>query len=256
MNINNITISLVVPCYNEETNIQKGVLDKIGNYTQKDKRFIEVLIVDDGSTDSTKKTILEKYLPQFKKIRLIKNPHLGKAFAVMKGIEESKGEFVVFSDFDLATPIEEVDKLIKQVTNDIHIVIGSRKSQRTGAPVARKILSIGAMLFRNYLIGLKGIHDTQCGFKLFERKAAVRIISKQLVFQKERKATGASVSAGFDMEFLFVANKLKYKIKEVPVAWKHVETRNVSFFKDAKEALMDIVTIKYNELMNKYDFSA
>src|SRR3989338_5128513 len=93
---NNIKISLIVPCYNEETNIQKGVLDKIGNYTKNDKRFIEVLIVDDGSTDASKELIRKKYLHLFPKFRLVENKHLGKAYAIIRGIEEVKGEFVMF----------------------------------------------------------------------------------------------------------------------------------------------------------------
>jgi glycosyltransferase involved in cell wall biosynthesis len=255
MKKNDSSITLIVPCYNEEANIQKGVLDKIGNFTQNDDRFVEVLIVDDGSTDSTRQVIVEKYLPRYKKFKLIENEHQGKAFAIMRGIKEAKAEYIIFSDIDLATPIEESEKLIAELQNGYKIVIGSRKLNRVGAPLARKVLSFGAILIRNYIIGLKGIQDTQCGFKLFETASARRIIDKQLVFKEKRKAEGSSVSAGFDIEFLFVASKLGYKIKEVPVEWRHVETHNVSFIKDAKEALKDILSIKYDELTKKYDFS-
>ncbi|MEO6508858.1 MAG: glycosyltransferase [Patescibacteria group bacterium] len=248
-------VTLIVPCYNEETNIQTGVLDKIGNYTKQDNRFIEVLIVDDGSSDHTKQIIQKKYLPEYPKFRLIENAHQGKAFAIMKGIQEANGEYIIFSDFDLATPIEEAEKLIAETKNGYKIVIGSRKLGRKGAPFARKLLSYGAVLLRNYFIDIKGVHDTQCGFKLFHTDTARKVISKQLVFKTKRKADGASVSAGFDMEFLFVSNKLGYKIKEVPVVWRHVGSTNVTFIKDAKEALKDILTIKYNVLTKKYDFS-
>ncbi|MDH7476730.1 MAG: glycosyltransferase [Microgenomates group bacterium] len=244
-------ISLIVPCYNEELNLQKGTLDKIGNYTKDDQRFLEVLIVDDGSVDKTKKIIKKKYLPLFSKFKLIETSHQGKASAVITGIKEAKGEFIVFSDFDLATPIEEIEKLVKQAEN-YSIVIGSRNSQREGAPLVRKIMARGFIFIRNFLVGLGKIKDTQCGFKLFERKSALKIIKKLIVFNQKRKIKDSSVSAGFDLEFLFVAQKFGFKIKEVPVIWHHVETKNVNFLKDSFEALIDIIKIKLADIQGKY----
>src|SRR3990167_10990518 len=116
-------ISLIVPCYNEEANIQKGVLDKIGNFTAGDDRFSEVVIVDDGSTDSSKTVIKNKYLKLFPKFRLVENSHQGKAFAVITGITHSKGDYVMFSDIDLATPIDEADKLIARINEGGKIII-------------------------------------------------------------------------------------------------------------------------------------
>lgn len=246
-------ISLIIPCYNEIANIQKGVLDKIGNFTKDDPRFSEVIIVDDGSTDASKEIIKKKYLRLFPKFHLLENPHQGKAFSIISGIKKSKGDYVLFSDIDLATPIEEADRLIKEAENGGEIVIGSRKRERQGAPVLRKIMAFGAIFIRNFIIGLPGIKDTQCGFKLFEKKAALAIINKLLVFHNKRKVKGSSVSAGFDMEFLFLSQKIGYKIQEVPVVWRHVETKNVNFIKDSIEALKDILKIKYYELTNKYE---
>lgn len=245
-------ISLVIPCYNEEVNIQKGVLDKIGNFTKNDSRFTEVFIVDDGSNDNSRKLIREKYLPLFTKFGLIQNSHQGKAFAVITGIEKAKGDYVMFSDIDLATPIEEAERLIKEAGRDFQIIIGSRNSSREGAPMLRKIMAVGFIVIRNFIIGLHGIKDTQCGFKLFQKKAAINIIKKLQVFHNKRIAEGSSVSAGFDLEFLFLANKLKYKIKEVPVDWRHVETKNVNFFRDSIETVKDILRIKYFDLTGKY----
>lgn len=245
-------ISLIIPCYNEEVNIQKGVLDKIGNFTKDDSRFTEVLIVDDGSNDSSKKIIKQKYLPQFPKFKLIENSHQGKAFAILTGIKNAKADWVMFSDIDLATPIEEAEKLIKEAEN-YKIIIGSRNKTRKGAPLLRKIMAYGAILIRSFLIGLKNINDTQCGFKLFEKQAALKIAKKLIVFHNKRKTKGSSVSAGFDMEFLFIATKLKYQIKEIPVEWKHVETKNVNFIKDTLESLKDILKIKYYSLIGRYN---
>jgi len=245
-------ISLIIPCYNEETNIQKGVLDKFGNFTAEDARFKEVILVDDGSTDGSQKIIQEKYVKRFPKFRLVQNRHLGKAYAIIRGIQEAKGESVMFSDIDLATPIEEADKLIVQMDKGAHVVIGSRSGHREGAPLTRKIMALGMIFIRNYVVGLKGIHDTQCGFKLFETAVAQDIIAKLKVFKKGKRAKGSSVSAGFDLEFLFLASRLGYTIKEVPVAWRHVETKNVTFVKSSMEGLKDIFLIKWYEILKKY----
>jgi len=247
-----MSISLIVPCYNEETNLQKGVLDKIGNFTRDDDRFSEILVVDDGSTDKSKEIIKKKYLSRFPKFILIENNHQGKAFAIIAGIKKAHDKIVVFSDMDLATPIEEVEKLINEEKKGFQIVIGSRNTTREGAPMMRKIMAVGFIYIRDLFIGLHGIKDTQCGFKLFNREAALKIIDRLKVFHNRRKAKGSSVTAGFDLEFLFLANKLNYKIKEVPVIWKHVETKNVNFVNDSIETLKDILLIKYYDLKKKY----
>lgn len=247
-----MTISLIIPCYNEELNIQKGVLDRIGNFIQPDSRFIEVIIVDDGSTDTSLQKIKQNYLSKFKKFRLVENKHQGKAYAIITGIQEAKGDYIVFSDIDLATPIEESRKLIAEAERGGAIVIGSRSSRREGAPFFRRLMAIGFIIVRDLLINLKGVHDTQCGFKMFRRDVAKQIISNLQVFKKGRRAKGSAVSAGFDLEFLFLANKMGYHIVEVPVSWRHVETKNVNFFHDSIETVRDIVKIKYMNLAGKY----
>jgi len=102
------------------------------------------------------------------------------------------------------------------------------------------------------VIGLKGIKDTQCGFKLFEKQAALKIIDKLQVFHDKRIAKDSSVSAGFDIEFIFLGQKLGYKIIEVPVVWRHVETKNVNFIRDTIETLTDIFKIKLLDLQGRY----
>lgn len=247
-----MNISLIIPCYNEEANIQKGVLDKIGNFTRDDIRFKEILIVDDGSTDSSKKIIRNKYLREFPKFKLFENKHLGKAFAIIRGINESSGTYVMFSDIDLATPIEEVEKLITEAERGFDLIIGSRKKHREGAPITRKVMAVGMIFIRNYVIGLKGIQDTQCGFKLFKKQAAQTIIQNLQVFKQKHIVSGSSVSAGFDLEFLFLGQKLGYTIKEVPVIWRHVETKNVTFMKSSLEGLQEIFLIKWYDLTKQY----
>jgi len=241
---NKFSISLVIPCYNEVTNIQKGVLDKIGNFTKNNSSFSEVIIVDDGSSDNTKKIIRDRYLKQFPKFMLVESVHQGKAFAIINGIKSAHAPWVMFSDIDLATPIEESEKLIAVAKKNIPIIIGSRSSQRIGAPILRKLMAVGFIIIRNLFLNLKGIKDTQCGFKLFKTSAALKIVNNLKVFHNNRQASGSSVTAGFDLEFLFLASKLRFKIAEIPVSWRHVETKNVSFIKDTIETLKDIIKIK------------
>lgn len=247
-----MTISLIIPCYNEEANIQKGVLDRIGNYTGHKEYFKEVIIVDDGSSDDSAAMIKKEYLKVFPKFRLIENAHAGKGEAVISGIEAAKGEYVLFADIDLATPLEEAEALMKHAGDASPIVIGSRKSARAGAPFLRKVQSVGFIIIRDIFLGLGGLKDTQCGFKMFRRKEALEIIKRLVVFEKNHTVDGSSVSAGFDLEFLYIARLLGYGIAEVPVRWKHVETKNVKFIKDTIETLRDLARIKYYSMTGKY----
>lgn len=246
------TVSIVLPIYNEEANLQKGVLDKVINYAKNKKEIREIIVVDDGSTDKSVAVVKKEYLGKYPKLKLILKEHSGKAFTVIKGIESAKSEYVLFSDIDLATPIEEADKLLAEV-NGYEIVIGSRSSKRKDAPLLRKVMALGLIYVRTIFIGLKGIKDTQCGFKLFQKKAALVIINKLKVFKQAKKIHGSSVGAGFDLEFLFIASKVGYQIKEVPVIWRHVETKNVNFIKDSIETMRDILKIRWQELGGKYN---
>lgn len=247
-------ITLVIPCYNEEVNIRKGVLDKISNFVLEHKEFEKVIIVDDGSTDDSKKIIKRDYLPNFPFLTLIENNHGGKAMAVKTGIEKAQTEQVMFSDIDLATPLEESVKL-QEFISDFDIVIGSRGAVRSGAPLIRKLMAVGFMLIRNIIIGLHGIKDTQCGFKMFNTQSAKDILSHMLVFKRKQETKGSSVSATFDLEFLFIAKRLSYSIKEVPVEWHHMETKNVNVFKDTFETLSDLARMKWYEIKHKYSFN-
>lgn len=248
-----MTITIILPIYNEVKNLQKGVLDKVLNYAKDNKQIKEVLVVDDGSWDSSVDIIKQNYVGKYPKLRLLTKEHSGKAYTVITGIKTAKSDYVLFSDIDLATPIEEAAKLISKIPQ-VQIVIGSRSSQREGAPFFRKVMALGMVLVRSYLIGLKNIHDTQCGFKLFEKQAALKIIAKLKVFKQGKVIQGSSVGAGFDLEFLYVAQKMNYQISEVPVTWRHVETKNVNFLKDSFESLWDILKIKWFSLRKAYEF--
>lgn len=247
------TVSIILPLYNEIKNLQKGVLDKVLNYARTHQEIIEVAVVDDGSTDESLSIIKSEYVGRYPKLRLIEKKHSGKAFTVIEGIRRAKGNYVLFSDIDLATPIEEADKLLAAAQNGCEIIIGSRGAERKGGPLLRQIMAKGFILVRNILIGLRGIRDTQCGFKLFEKQAALTIINNLKAFGSEHRVKGSFVGAGFDLEFLFLAAKYRYKIKEIPVIWRHVETKNVSFIKDSLETMRDLLIIKKNDLTHAYE---
>lgn len=250
--MNKVFLSIVIPSFDEIVNLRKGVLDKIAHFLDKKKYLYEVLIIDDGSTDGSREFV-EKFVKENPQFFLIKNPHLGKAGAVTTGMLKANGEYLLFTDMDQATPIEEIDKLLPFFDKDFDIVIGSRNSQRKGAPWTRLLMARGMMILRSNLIGLKGISDTQCGFKIFKNEVAKEIFTKmQKLHEGFKKISGSSVTAGFDVELLFIAQKLGYKIKEVPVNWLYVETRRVSPLKDSIDGLTYLMKIKINNIRNVY----
>ncbi|MFS8159583.1 MAG: glycosyltransferase, partial [Candidatus Roizmanbacteria bacterium] len=250
-----MSITLIIPCYNEIVNIQKGVLDKVGNFVKNDDRFVEVLIVDDGSTDKTVDKIRKSYIAQNPKFRLIENAHQGKAFAVLTGIKEAKGEYVLFSDFDLATPLEESEKLIARAVEGAEIIIGSRSGRRKGAPLLRRIMAVGWITLRSLVIGLPSITDTQCGFKMYKTAAARDIVERMIVYKNGTVVHGPSVSAGFDLEMLFIGARLGYRLEEVHVIWRHAASKRVTFFRDSVRGLEDLYAFKIHLLKGDYNFS-
>jgi dolichyl-phosphate beta-glucosyltransferase len=247
-----IFLSVVIPSYDEMANLQKGVLDKVEHFLSEKKFTFEIIIVDDGSTDGSAQFV-KKFSEKNTNIRLIENPHLGKAGAVTAGVLNSRGDYVLFSDMDQATPIEEVDKLLPYFDQGYDIVIGSRKSQRKGSPWTRKFMAKGMVVLRTLLVGIHGISDTQCGFKMFKKEGARSLFNKlKKLHNNFEKVSGSSVSAGFDVELLYIAQKMGYKIREVPVEWLYVETRRVSPIKDSIAGLMDLLKIKIKDSRGEY----
>ncbi len=247
----NLQISIVIPCYNEERNLRLGALEKVANYMQKQPYDWEVIIVDDGSIDESKR-LISKFIKEQPKFVLLENEHKGKAVAVETGMRASKGEYVLFTDMDQATPIVELEKLRVWMKKGFDVVIGSRSSVRKGAPFFRLAMARGFMTLRNIFLQL-GIEDTQCGFKLFKRGVINHIFDKMMLYSSKHKVSGSSVTAGFDVELLYVVKRLQYKIKEVPVEWHYQETRHVNFISDSIFGLKDLFTIKMNSLKGLYD---
>jgi dolichyl-phosphate beta-glucosyltransferase len=251
--VNKIFLSVVIPSYDEMANLQKGVLDKVEHFLNKKQFLYEVIVVDDGSTDGSV-DFVKKFSSSSPNFRLIQNSHLGKAGAVTTGVLNSKGDYVLFSDMDQATPIEEVDKFLPFFNEGYDIVIGSRRSQRKGSPWTRKIMAKGMVILRTLLVGIHGISDTQCGFKMFKHEVAQKLFNKiKKLHNNFERVSGSSVSAGFDVELLYIAENLGYKIKEVPVDWLYVETRRVNPIKDSIAGVIDLIKIKLKDLKGEYN---
>lgn len=242
-------LSIIIPAYNESKNLKKGVLDEVFDYLKNPRFSFEVLIVDDGSSDDTRDLIKEA-IKNKENFRLLENPHGGKAYTVITGLLEAKGEIALFTDMDQATPLSEVEKFFPKFEEGADIVIGSRTG-RKGAPFIRKFMAWGFATARKIILGLPFV-DTQCGFKAFNK------VSREAIFPEIKKEwgilhfKGGAVNAGFDVEVLYLAKKRGFKIEEVPVEWRYVDSERVQAIKDSAAALYDMLRIRFDDLRGKY----
>lgn len=242
-------ISIVIPAYNEGGNIKGGALRAVNDFLVKKKFSWEVLIVDDASKDETVK-LAEAFAKKHSGFRVLKEPHRGKGGTVIAGVLAAKGGIVLFTDMDQATPINQIDKLIPKFKEGYDVVIGSRVG-RKGAPILRKVMASGFTLLRIIILRLP-YKDTQCGFKAIKKDAAKKIFKRMKVFSEKAKVEGAAVTAGFDLELLYIARKLNLKVAEVPVVWHHKGTERVSAIKDSWQGLRDMILVRTNALLGKY----
>jgi glycosyltransferase involved in cell wall biosynthesis len=246
-----VDLSVVIPAYNEETNIRLGVLDKVARYLEYVKYQWEAIIVDDGSTDGTR-GLLDGFAKANRGFSVIHNPHQGKAATVITGMLASRGNIVLFTDLDQATPITELAHVLPWFEKGYDVVIGSRSGQRLGAPLTRRIMARGFMTIRGIILGLRGIVDTQCGFKAFKNAVAKDIFHRLKLYGDNHVVSGSMVTAGFDIEVLFLAKQMGYNIKEVPVEWHYVETRRVNPIIDSIQGFSDILKIRINAWRGLY----
>src|SRR3989344_2262342 len=248
-------LSVVIPAYNEESNFKRGTIDEVPNYLEKQDYAYEILIVDDGSDDDTAK-LADSFAKKHKNVKVIKNLHQGKAETVKKGVEEANGELILFTDFDQATPLSEIEKLLPFFPS-YDIVIGSRQlpgAKREKEPFYRHLMGLVFNLIVQF-IAVRGIWDTQAGFKCFRGNVAKKLFAMLKVYGKGKQVKGALVTA-FDVELLFVAKKHGYKIKEVPIVWHHVSTSRVNPLKDSLRMLRDVIKIRINDLRGTYRYGA
>lgn len=246
-------LSVVIPSFDEMANLQKGVLQKVRDFLEEKTYSYEVIVVDDGSTDGSVEFI-SAFVKDNKHFSLIKNVHMGKAGAVTTGMIKAKGEYALFTDMDQATPIEEIDKLLPEFGKGYDIVIGSRNTYRKGSPLTRRVISRAAIILRKSIVGLRGIRDTQCGFKAFTYESKEKLFHKiHDLHEGFEQISGSAVTAGFDVELLLLAKNMGYRIKEVPITWLYVETRRVSPIRDSIEGVKDLLIIKRRMIEGKYN---
>lgn len=230
------SLSIVIPAYNEENRLPqtlRGVLDWLarGNFS-----FLEVIVVDDGSRDGTAR-VAEEFAQQNKCLRLARNPgNRGKGYAVRHGMLEAKGEWILYTDADLSSPIGEIEKLCRTAREqNAAVAIGSRAVDRSlvevHQPALRELSGRCFNLVMRMVTGLP-FRDTQCGFKLYRADAARQIFSRQ-------KQDGFS----FDVEDLLIARKLGVRTVEVPVRWANVEGTKVRLSQGMK-SFLDLVKIR------------
>jgi dolichyl-phosphate beta-glucosyltransferase len=243
--VKTIHLSLVIPAYNEEKRLP-NTLQIIDNYFKKQFYTYEIIIVDGGSTDKTSEVVknFQKQSPRFKLIRLCKNR--GKGYHIRTGILNSSGKYIVFTDADCSTPIEEIEKLLFYLENGYDLVIGSRHLFKSAIVLPQNwIRRRMGKIYSSFtqIIGLKNIKDVPCGFKGFRREAAMKIFHRT-------KLAGFS----FDAEVLYLAQrKFNYKIKEVPIKWKDSLGSKVKLWKDPILMTFDLMRIKFYDWMGYYD---
>ena len=233
--------------------MQAGSLDKVALYLAEQSYDYEVLVVDDGSDDNTIE-LAEAFCIKQPRFRVIRNPHKGKAFTVCTGLLAAQGKYVLFTDMDQATPIREAEKLLPWFEKDYDLVIGSRGTVRRNAPIWRKAMSRSQMLLRNWILGFKEITDTQCGFKAFRQTAIQPILDHLYFFNMKgaKEAKGATVTAGFDVELLYVAQKLGFKTREVPVQWDYRFSRRVNLLRDSLKGIRELIDIRAANAQGAY----
>lgn len=238
------SLSIIIPAFNEEARLPETIRGIEAYFHGKRPVFFEILIVDDGSRDATVQ-VAESASCSDAAIRVLRNPgNKGKGYSVRHGMLEAKGEWLLFSDADLSTPMAELEKLWAALQRDgSTVAIGSRALDRSLIGVHQPGFRETAGKIFNFVmrvvIGLP-ISDTQCGFKLFRRDVATRVFAKQTL-----------EGFGFDVEVLFLAKKLGAKISEVPVRWNHAENSRVSAL-NGIQAFMELAQVRWNDLLGRY----
>lgn len=239
------SISIVIPAYNEERRLP-ATLDKVLAYLDaKDYPSSEVIVVDDGSSDGTAQ-VIDRYQSADPRVRLVSNPgNRGKGYSVRHGMLEAEGEWRLFSDADLSAPIEELDRLLTAAKEQgAAVVIGSRALDRSLIKVHQSFFrEVAGRIFNLSMRLLTGLpfHDTQCGFKLFEGRAAQEIFRRQRIDR-----------FGFDAEALFIARILGFHTIESPVRWSHTEGTKVRMFADSMDMFLDLMRVRWNHVRGLY----
>lgn len=233
-------ISVIIPAYNESKRISK-TLKIINDFFAKSNYSYEIIVVDDGSMDDTPEVVEEL---KYENVSVLSyKANRGKGYAVNFGVKNSSGKKIIFIDADNSTPFEQIKELIKFI-DDFEVVIGSRYLKCSNIKIKQPLSRRLAARFGNLLVRIllfPNLSDTQCGFKMFQKKAAQEIFSRQTIWRW-----------GFDIEALYIAKKLKYKIKEVPIDWYNDEGTKIQSPMVFLTTLSELMRIKLNSLKGIY----
>lgn len=241
-------LSIVIPAYNEEQRLGKTLSETL-QYLTAQNHASEIIVVDDGSRDRTVE-IAQSFQVQANEqcaLRVLQNPgNRGKGYAVRNGMMHARGEVHLFFDADLATPLDQIPKVVQPILqNEYDVVFGSRALQEAVIQVEqsflRRLRGRGGNLIIQLLTGMD-IKDTQCGFKAFRRQASQTVFPLQQI-----------EGFGFDPEILFIANKQGWRWKETPVVWRHVEGSKVTMLSASLSVLTEVFKIRWNDFLGKYD---
>ncbi|MDQ3929527.1 MAG: glycosyltransferase family 2 protein [Chloroflexota bacterium] len=238
-----IKLSVVVPVYNETGRMGKRLPELLDFLHAQDYSY-EVVVVDDGSSDGTAE-LARQMMAREARARVLPQPHnRGKGHAVRVGMLAAEGRFVLFTDADLSTPPSELDKFWRHFDEGYDVVIGSRKMPGANIvkhqPLWRESLGKVFTWLTNH-IATKGISDVTCGFKCFRLEAAHKLFGLSVIDDWS-----------FDAEVLFLAQRLGYRIKEVPVTWHDNPGTKVRLWKDAVNSLRGLVRIRLNASRGAY----
>ena len=246
---------MVIPAYNEESRLP-DTLGRVDAYFREQSYPVEILVVDDGSSDDTA-AVVKAFAEQHPAVRLVHNEHRGKGYTVRTGVLQAQGESILVCDADLATPIEEEQKLSPWLQNGYAVVIASREglgAKRIGEPFYRHFMGRVFNLITR-LIAVGGFEDTQCGFKMFRADAARDIFQRvQLYGEKASTVHGSAVTA-YDVEVIFLAVKRGYRVKEVPTEWRYGTMTKVNPLTDSMRNFADVMRVRLNDWRGRYDGS-
>lgn len=241
------SITIVIPAYNERARLGR-TLDRILDFINQEAWGAEIIVVDDGSRDQTAE-LVQTYARENPSVRLLSNPgNRGKGYSVRNGILHANGEFILFTDADLSSPIEEAPKLFRALEDGSDIAIGSRwvrpELQTQRQSLIRQILGRVFNGFLRLFLGLK-FNDTQCGFKALRQHCAKAVFPLQKV-----------EGWGFDPEILFLAHKMGFTVTEVPVVWAHDDGTRIHPLADGAKMIADMIRIRWYDLSGKYTSEA
>lgn len=237
-------LSLIIPAHNEALRLP-DTLAQVFEFASKQTYLIEVLVVENGSDDQTYQ-IAHGFEAEHPEMRLLQNAQSGKGRAVQMGMLAARGEYRFMCDVDLSMPLSEINRFLPPALQDDDIVIASREASgavRIGEPYYRHFVGrIYNSLIR--WLALPGLQDTQCGFKCFRAPVAEDIFRRQTL-----------MGWSFDVEILFIARLLGYKIIELPIHWYYNPHSKISVVRDSLKMGLDLLTIRKNALQGRYSRS-